>query len=285
LTIADLIAGSEISKAYVDYVESHWLELIDRYDPCILWGDIGYPPGYDLPALFAHFYNRHPEGVINDRWMQLPIFFYNRVGRMLLTQVIKRAASGESPKVPHCDFVTPEYATLDHISEQKWETCRGIGNSFGYNQFEDDSDYQKAPDLIRLLADVVSKNGNLLLNVGPCPDGSIHPDQVQAIRGMGDWLELNGDAIYSTRSWQRYKDSDSKGNEVRYTTKDGFLYAIIVHLSEDKVLTLPLDISTKVLLLENGERLPAERRDQSLVIRLPDHIQAEAIPVIKIQEY
>ena len=181
-SLAELIAGSETSREYLAYIENHWRELIERYDPWILWSDIGYPPGYELPKLFADFYNRKPEGVVNDRWMQMPKFLFSKFGRSILAQMIKRMGQGEM-KVPHSDFITPEYATLDHIAPHKWETCRGIGNSFGYNQFEDADDYQKADDLIRLLADIVSKNGNLLLNVGPCADGTIHPAQVRHLKG------------------------------------------------------------------------------------------------------
>ena len=188
-TIPDLIAGSDTSRDYVDYVEKHWLELIERYDPWILWGDIGYPPGYKIPELFAYFYNRKPDGVVNDRWVQLPRFMFSRIGRFILSKFIKKVEMGSRPTVPHCDFITPEYAAFDHIIDHKWETCRGIGNSFGYNQIEDDSDYKNADELIRLLADIVSKNGNLLLNVGPCADGSLHPAQVTALKGIGNWLK------------------------------------------------------------------------------------------------
>jgi alpha-L-fucosidase len=281
VTLADLIAGSETSPAYVDYVAKHWYELIERYDPSILWGDIGYPPGYDLPKLFAHFYNRQPEGVVNDRWTQLPRFLFSGLGRFILTQMLKRMAGGEPPAPPHSDFTTPEYATLDHITEHKWETCRGIGNSFGYNQFEDASDYQSAPQLIRLLADIVSKNGNLLLNVGPCADGSLHPAQVAALEGIGSWLGTNAEAIYGTRPWKRYGDRDPNGGEVRYTSKDGVLYAIVIELPVQGKLQLPPDVSPQAVLLATGEKLPVERTEQGIAVRLPDRIQADSIPVVK----
>ena len=85
--------------------------------------------------------------------------------------------------------------TLDYIVDHKWETCRGIGNSFAYDHVEDESDYKTAKDHIRLLVDIVCKNGNLLLNVGPCANGSIHSTQVAALEGIGEWLETNGEAI------------------------------------------------------------------------------------------
>jgi alpha-L-fucosidase len=278
-SLAELVASSPTSLRYINYVEKHWLELIERYDPWILWSDIGYPPGYDLPKLWAHFYNRKPEGVINDRWVQVPKIFFNRPGRYFLSRILKRLEANELPKPPHYDFITPEYATLDHIATSKWETCRGIGNSFGYNQFEDANNYQSADDLIRLLADIVSKNGNLLLNVGPCPDGSIHPMQVQALEGLGAWLQRNGEAIYGTRPWIRYTDSDPGSTEVRYTARKGTLYVIVTKLPQNRMISLPREVSQGyVTLLETGEQV--QLSENKLSISLPE---ANSIPVIKIQ--
>ncbi len=280
-SLAELIASSDTSRAYLAYIENHWRELIERYDPWILWSDIGYPPGFDLPKLFADFYNHKPEGVVNDRWMQLPKFFFSKIGRYILAQIIKRMGQGEM-KVPHSDFVTPEYATLDHITTHKWETCRGIGNSFGYNQFEDAGDYQKADDLIRLLADIVSKNGNLLLNVGPKADGSLHPLQVDALEGLGAWLTVNGESIYSTRPWTRFSDTDASGAEVRYTWKGEALYAIVIKPPAGGVLSLPVDAAEGMItLLETGDRLRVERSGEQVQVTLPAGMK---IPVINIQK-
>jgi alpha-L-fucosidase len=280
-TLADLVAGSDTSPQYRAYIEKHWLELIERYDPWILWSDIGYPPGYNLPKLFAHYYNRRPEGVIDDRWMQLPRFLFNRPARAVLNLLLKAVKTAEPPPVPHSDFLTPEYAALDHITKHKWETCRGIGSSFGYNQFEDAGDYKKPEELIRLLADVVSKNGNLLLNVGPRSDGTIHPLQVAAVEGIGKWLAANGECIYGSRPWIRYRDIDPAGGEVRYTTKEGARYAIVTRLPESKVLALPPDVDGDMTLLSSGARLHVDRSGGKLCISLPPGTGGEAVPVIK----
>jgi alpha-L-fucosidase len=279
-SIPDLIAGSDTSRQYLQYIENHWRELIERYDPWILWSDIGYPPGFKLPKLFADFYNRKPEGVVNDRWMQMPKFLFNKWGRNYIARLLARGEPREM-KVPHSDFTTPEYATLDHIAEHKWETCRGIGNSFGYNQFEGDDDYQKADDLIRLLADLVSKNGNLLLNVGPRADGSLHPKQVQALEGIGAWLTANGESIYGARPWKRFSDVGENGSEVRYTSKGETIYAIVIKLPVDGLVALPDDFEGAVTLIETGTSLPVERSGAKSVVKLPS---GSNIPVLKIQK-
>jgi alpha-L-fucosidase len=281
-SLAELVAGSDTSREYLAYIENHWRELIERYDPWLLWSDIGYPPGYELPKLFAEYYNRKPEGVVNDRWMQLPKFFFNKFGRYILTKMIECTKNSELPKPPHCDFVTPEYATLDHVTAHKWETCRGVGNSFGYNQLEDAEDYQKADDLIRLLADIVSKNGNLLLNVGPRADGSLHAFQVEALEGLGDWLRANGEAIYGTRPWVRFNEPELLDGEIRYTSKGAAHYVIVTKRPANGILSLPADgLSGSITLLETGAGLTVERSDGRVRVMLPVGVN---IPVLKIQE-
>jgi len=280
-SLVDLLASSDTGQEYRYYVENHWRELIERYDPWILWSDIGYPPGGNLPKLWADFYNRKPEGVINDRWMQLPRFFFTQVGRFILDAMFKYKV--KPPRPVHCDFITPEYTFLDHIAEQKWETCRGIGSSFGYNQFEGADDYQRADDLIRLLADVVSKNGNLLLNVGPRADGSIHPLQVAALEGLGAWLQANGEAIYGTRPWKRFNEPEAGEAVVRYTSKPGAIYAILAKMPANRILNLPSNVPAGIItLLETGENLRVNRLDQNLQITIPQRVAENTIPVIKI---
>ena len=278
---AELVAGSCVRAAYRAYVSAHWRELIERYNPWILWSDIGYPPGKGLPGLFAHYYNQQPEGVVNDRWFQVPRFLFNPPGRAMLKQVLKRMER-VFPPVPHCDFVTAEYAGFEGIHPKKWEACRGIGNSFGYNQFEGEQDYLKAGDAIRLLADVVSKNGNLLLNVGPLPDGSLHPAQVSVLEGLGAWLKVNGEAIYGTRPWKRHKDALNGQAEVTYTAKRGTIYAILTKVPADRTLWLPLESHSSYTLLETGQALHVEAEGERLRITLPESLSLDAIPVIKI---
>ena len=151
-SLADLVAGSDTSREYRAYIERHWLELIERYDPWVLWSDIGYPPGYDLPKLFAHYYNRKPEGVVDDRWLQLPKVLFSRPGRALINLMLKRVKVVQPPKVPHSDFVTPDTrpstislptngrpveASACHsatTSSRTQPTTRGQGNSSGFWQ-------------------------------------------------------------------------------------------------------------------------------------------------------
>ena len=108
---------------------------------------------------------------------------------------------------------------MKDIRAEKWETCRGMGHGFGFNREEQDADYIQLPDLIRMLVDIVSKNGNLLLNVGPMADGTIPEVQAELLRGVGRWLKTYGEAIYGTRPWQRAEGTTTTGGSVRFTRR------------------------------------------------------------------
>ena len=114
----------------------------------------------------ADYYNAVPDGVVDDRL-----------------------------EIKHADFTSPEYQNVEKISEKKWEECRGLGRSFGYNRAEGEAETIAPADLIALLVDIVSKNGNLLLDVGPEADGTIAPVQMERLKELGTWLKQNGEAI------------------------------------------------------------------------------------------
>ena len=196
------------SEAYGKYADAQVRELISRYHPAVLWNDIDYPKSGHPLEIMAEYYNVVPDGVIDDRF-----------------------------GVKHSDFKSPEYQTLDKISPTKWEECRGLGRSFGYNRAEGEAETIASDELIYLLVDIVSKNGNLLLDVGPEADGTIPAVQMTRLKALGAWLKQNGDAIYGTHPWKR-ADGDADGVRVRFTQKDGALYAIL--LGKPKAATVTI---------------------------------------------
>lgn len=233
------------SPEYVKYADAQWRELISKYQPDILWNDIGYNPGSALLQISADYYNAFPQGLINNRWKPYQLG----------------------------DFATPEYAKLDHISQEPWETCRGLGKSFGLNRIEGPEETITPVDLVHLLVDIVSKNGNLLLDVGPEPDGTIPAIQTERLNQLGGWLKQNGEAIFGTRPWTRSVGSTRDGVDVRFTRKDGALFAILLHKPAGRTVTL-IDVpasSTRVVatLLGSPGPLAVQRDDKDLTITLP----------------
>jgi alpha-L-fucosidase len=194
VTRPDLLARVPQTEEYARYADAHWTELTNRYQPAVMWNDISYPKAGKIPELFAHYYNTVPEGVINNRF-----------------------------GVKFADFTTPEYAKYEKITPKKWESCRGLGFSFGYNQAEGPEQVIAPDKLVWLLTDIVSKNGNLLLNIGPKPDGSISEIQMDRLNKLGSWLAVNGEGIFDTRPWVK----PSTAENVRFTQKSNSLYAFV----------------------------------------------------------
>jgi alpha-L-fucosidase len=257
------VAGTIIhDPQYAAYADAHWRELIKRYKPSILWNDIGYPEPGDVAHIFADYFNEIPDGVVNNRW-----------------EIRKEGA----PKRHH-DFETPEYQTMDDIYAGKWEMCRGLGYSFGYNQVEGPEQTIKEDELIHLLIDVTSKNGNLLLNVGPMADGSIPAIQEERLRALGAWLDTNGEAIFGTRPWERAAGKTADGLDVRFTQKGPALYAILLAKpkgQEVTILSAAAAEGSTVTLLGAGE-LNWASKEGNLQVTLPANLPDSHAYAIKI---
>jgi len=159
----------------------------------------------------ADYYDTVPDGVIDDRF-----------------------------GVAHFDFKSPEYETLDKISPVEWEECRGLGRSFGFNRAEGEAETISAKDVIYLLVDIVSKNGNLLLDVGPEADGTIPPVQASRLQALGSWLQQNGEASYGTTPWTRANGTAADGTDIRFTRKNAVLYAILLGQPKSSSVAIPI---------------------------------------------
>ena len=208
-----------------EYMVPQFKDLVMRYQPDIVWPDGEWNEPDTLwrsPELVAWLYNHARNStdlVVNDRW-----------GKALRGQV--------------GDFYTTEYGHIGGGSpglrqDKPFEECRGIGHSFAFNRLENYDDYQTRESLIRMLIDLVSKGGNLLLNIGPDADGTIPVIMQDRLISTGEWLEVNGEAIYGT---QKVKYSQPVWG--RLTGKGGRLYLHVFDWPEDRLLTVS-DLETK----------------------------------------
>lgn len=261
---------------YTQYANKHILELTDRYEPDILWNDIGYPAGTDVDALFEHYYKTVPHGVVNDRWTQVEVPQTDEARAALKAQLFAQENSVEMLfEAPDChyDFRTPEYVVYPEIQQDKFEVCRGIGMSFGYNRMEDERNTLSSTELIHSFVDTVSKNGNLLIGIGPRADGSIPEYQQKPLLEFGAWLKTNGDALFGTRPWQRAEGKTTEGHEVRFTQKDGKVYATVLGEVKGSSLTLEnLELPASAHLLGSNEQLTTHYEGGNVRLELPANI-------------
>lgn len=166
--------------AYARYAHAQLTELIDKFQPKLIWNDIDWPDAgkgdddFSLMQLFKDYFQKLPDGIVNDRW-----------------------------GVPYHGYLTREYTYVGQTLSKPWESTRGIAKSFGVNHNEFDADFLTVKGLLNYFTDVVSKGGNLLINVGPNADGSLEARQADVVKGLGAWMARFGDYVYGSRPWER----------------------------------------------------------------------------------
>ena len=168
-------------KRFVDeHLFPQFKDVVTRYKPAIIFSDGEWEmtsKEWRSEELLAWLFNESPcreEVVVDDRW-------------------------GSDTRHKHGGYYTTEYAAGMEGAAHPWEESQGMGFSYGYNRAENLDDYKSARNLVLLLVDTVSRGGNLLLDIGPNADGTIPVIMQQRLVEMGDWLKVNGEAIYGTR--------------------------------------------------------------------------------------
>jgi alpha-L-fucosidase len=272
--MADLEKAVPQSESYGEYATAHYYELIERYKPSVLWNDISFPRAAPKVSLFADYYNEVPDGVINDRWGPF----------QELTERMESGGEVVSEELPY-DFTTPEYQVYDEITQEKWEATRGLGLSFGYNKNTRPENMLSVEELVHLFVDIVSKNGNLLLNVGPMADGTIPELQIERLRGLGSWLSTNGEAIFGTRPWLKAESQTASGTEIRFTQKGEVLYAVLFDApNEERVVieNILVEEGAKVQILGQNEDLTWQQVERGLEVQWPNTVASAPAYTLKI---
>lgn len=267
------------------YVGEHMIpqfkDAVIRYRPSVIFGDGEWDmtsKEWRSEEWLAWLFNESPsrdDVVINDRW-------------------------GRETRHRHGGYWTTEYAAGLQSDAHAWEENRGMGFSYGLNRAERATDYKSARELIFVLIDLVSRGGNLLLDVGPAADGTIPPLMEQRLLEIGDWLRVNGEAIYGTRfagrscQWSegerpeqvfgeykvKYELMEQIGQQPRngkavkqvfFTRKPGALYAITAGWPGEKLRlrNVRAPRGATVAILGVNEPLKSRRKGDDLEITLP----------------
>ena len=185
----------------------------------------------------------------------------------------------------HYDFRTPEYDVLHAVSRRKWELARGVGHSFGANRDEQPEDIIGESELIAMFCDVVSKNGNLLIGVGPRPDGTIPEEQHAPLRALGAWLAVNGEAVYGSRPWVVTESETTDGIPLRFTKSGGGVYALVMGMPATRRVTMrAIDASRvrRVRLVGTHEQLEWSTDGGDLTVQLPEQVPLSAVTTLDL---
>jgi alpha-L-fucosidase len=298
-TFADFV-GSMPGGDYPAYALAQTRELIERYEPSVLWNDISWPTGFDeMLRLFADYYNAVPEGVVNDRWVHAKLsskLLRLKPARRLLDFFARRyiakhpeAVEGVLPQeIPHSDFRTPEYRRFPTVQAKKWEATRGMSHSFGFNRDDKEEDYQAADTLLADFIDGVAKGGNLLLNVGPRGDDATIPEpQLARLKAFGDWLRLNGAAVYGTRPGGEPGEAasavTSEGLPVRFTQGPGIVNIIVLGRPRGDTLRIrEVAVSGPARLLADGSPVDMHREGEDAVLSFRRPLTGDFGPAIAV---
>ncbi|HYG23766.1 MAG TPA: alpha-L-fucosidase [Verrucomicrobiae bacterium] len=167
-----------------EHMHPQFKDVVTRYSPSIIFSDGEWDissSDWRSPELLAWLFNESPsrhDVVINDRW-------------------------GKKERHQNGGYFTTEYGAGLPDASHPWEENRGMGYSFGYSRTEQLKDYRTGKELIWMFTDLVSRGGNLLLDIGPDADGTIPVIMQDRLAQMGEWLKVNGEAIYGTTPWKK----------------------------------------------------------------------------------
>ncbi|HVY75366.1 MAG TPA: alpha-L-fucosidase [Puia sp.] len=255
-------------RKFINYTHNQIHELVDgdygKID--ILWLDGGWVRKTsdkevmeDLAAITeGSRASRNPQN--QDINMDSLVSSVRKVNPKII--VVDRAVEG-----PHQNYLTPENEIPEKGLPYPWETCMTMATSWSYVP---NDKYKSADDLIKKLVDVVSKGGNLLLNIGPGPEGDFAPEAYDRLKEIGRWMKVNGSAIYGTRMYSSF----SEGENIRYTqSKDGKTdYVFLFDYPETGILRLqklrPAKKST-ITLLSANKKLSWKNTGNETDITLP----------------
>jgi alpha-L-fucosidase len=259
-------SGYFIPKRLVDkyripedkYTDEHMIpqlkELVLTYQPAAIFGDAGE---WDKTAaewktidFLAWLYNNAPnkdDVVVNDRF-------------------------GKDMPGKHGDYFSSEYQDAEGVGTfHPWEESRGVGGSYGFNRDENIDDYNTSEELVHELIDIVSRGGNLLLNVGPAADGRIPVIMQQRLVDIGEWLKVNGEAIYGTRPWKGAASNRENVNFTYFTKKGNDVYVIWTHWPQEafNILGIRPTKETSVSLLGYSDLLEWKSSENKIEIKSP----------------
>jgi alpha-L-fucosidase len=259
-------------------------ELVDTYHPDLLYSDSQMPFGDIGRSLIAHFYNQD--------------IAHNK-GELEAVYTCKQSSDGKWAQ-------DVERGVKDAIDEYPWQTDTSIGDWY----YRTGQKYMTGTEVVQMLIDIVSKNGNLLLNVVQTPEGDLEPDVLAILDDIAVWTLANGEGIYGTRPWKIYGEgpstlqSQEKGmfgglrdvrpyesTDIRFTTHGDAIYAFCMSKPADDIKITSLGKNSKMIdkaiasvtMLGSTEKLTWSQKADALVISKPAKMPEWQVLTFKVR--
>lgn len=280
------------SQEYCDKFYNRTMDLINKYNPDLIYFDDTALPLYPVSdaglKIAAHYYNHNM--ATHKGELEAVLF-----GKIL------------TPEQKKCMVWDVERGAPDKGQDLAWQTCTCIGD-WHYNRARyNDNSYKSAKEVILTLVDIVSKNGNLLLNIPVRGDGSIDEREIDVLKGIAAWMDINKESIFDTRPWKVFGEGPSVGavnkldgagfnegklaytaKDIRYNQNGNVLYATVMGVPTENISlkSLAKNIGTvkikKIELLGSKEKISWKQGADSLVIIKPKFIPNNIAVVFKI---
>jgi alpha-L-fucosidase len=252
-------------------------DMIDRYHPDLVYSDspLPYPDEYGR-KLLAHYYNDS---------------IHQHAGKLEAIYNCKEDSQGRWVQ----DL---ERGVMPGINPNPWQTDTCVGDWY----YKTGIAYKSSATVLQMLADIVSKNGNLLLNFPPRPDGTLDEQEMKFLADLATWMPINGEAIFGTRPWLVYGEGPSKAKggmfnednlrytaqDIRFTTKGGALYALVLGWPDDhriiiRSLATGSGKTATVNLLGHAGPLDSKQTHEGLIVTMPEQKPCEHVFALKIE--
>ncbi|MDX1942343.1 MAG: alpha-L-fucosidase [Saprospiraceae bacterium] len=280
------------SQAYCEKFYNRTVDMINQFQPELLYFDDTFLPLYPVSdaglKIAAHFYNTN---MARHKGKLQAVLF----GKVL---------TDEQKEYLVWDV---ERGAPDKIQDKAWQTCTCIGEWHYKNSIYEENKYKSARDVIHSLIDIVSKNGNLLLNIPVRGDGSIDEKEIAVVEGIAAWMDANKESIFDTRPWKVFGEGPAadaanpinaqgfnegkikfSSKDIRFNANGKVLYASVLGVPLENIRIKNLGAANgqnkikKIELLGSKEKIKWSQNEDNLTIEKPNKIPNDIAIVFKV---